>query len=149
MFFAALSADPSPAKSPGQVREVIGPAATVIRTQHYQAEIDLTCIGNCSGNFPSPGSKRRQNITRMSCRINGAAGSTFDFGAAELRSAGDAHILSQFLAVDHSTSTGIHTFNRAIDMQAGNQQHVRVNFILSGTSASATCTASGTLETLQ
>ena len=158
MLFIALSADPSPAQSPGlhagkpgQVREVIGPAATVIGTAHYQAELVLPCPGgnNCSGDFPKPGNKRRLNITRMSCSIVGVGGSTlFVSGHAELLSAGDTHILRQWLPVDHSSGS-THTLNRAVDMQVGSQQHIGVFFLLSGTAFSATCTASGTLDTLQ
>jgi hypothetical protein len=159
MLFIALSADPSSAQSPGlhagkpgQVREVIAPAATVIATDHYQVELALTCGGGtaCSGNFPKPGNKRRLNIMRMSCYVAGASGSTFDLGYADLKSAANAHIQYQWLPVDHSSPAGSHTLNRAVDIQVGSQQHIGVYLELSGGTASqGYCTASGTLETLQ
>jgi hypothetical protein len=157
MLFVVLSTGPSSAQAsgvhagkPAQVREVIGPAATVIATEHYQAEMEMSCAGDaCVGSFPKPGNKRRQNITRMSCYILGSSGSTFRYGYAQLRSAGDEPILRQWLPVDHSSSTGNHILNRAVDMLVGSKQRIRVVFSLNGTAANATCTVSGTLDTLQ
>jgi hypothetical protein len=157
MLFLSLSSDPSSAQvsglhagKPGQVREVIGPAATVIATDHYQAELTLNCTGNiCFGFFPKPGNKRRLNITRMSCYIFGPGASAFVFGQAELMSAASAHILYQYLPVDFSSSTGDHTLNRAVDMQVGSQQQIRVDLFLSSAATLGRCTAGGTRDTLQ
>jgi hypothetical protein len=46
------------------VRQVIGPAATVIGTEHYQAKLVLTCGGGnnyCSGDFPKFGNKAAEH----------------------------------------------------------------------------------------
>jgi hypothetical protein len=138
------------ARASGQVREVVGPAATVVATAHYQAEITLSCSSDtCSGGFPKPGNKRRLNITRISCSVLGASGTTFALGRIELISANLVHVLYQWLPVDYSSPNGRHMLNRAVDMQVGSQQIAALLFILSGTAANGTCTASGTLDTLQ
>jgi hypothetical protein len=162
-LWLALSGDPSPAQAPGplvprsapgQVREVIAPAATVIASVHYQAQLELTCImTSCAGNFPKPGANRQLNVTRMSCFLNGSVGSTFARAIIELQRADSSHLVSQYLPVDHSVSSatsGLHTLNRAVDMQVVGAQHIAVTLALaSGTATVAACTASGTLDTLQ
>jgi hypothetical protein len=159
MLFLSLSANPSSAQvsglhagKPGQVREVIGPSATVIATEHYQAELTLSCgLDVCSGSFPKPGNKHRQNITRISCYVDSTDGSTFNYGFAELKSANNVRILRQWLPADHSSSAGVHTLNRAVDMQVGSEQNIRVVLFVDATSTvgDGYCTASGTRDTLQ
>jgi hypothetical protein len=157
MLFLLLSSDPSSAQSPGlhalkpgQVREVVRPAATVIATEHYQAEIGLICGGfSCSGHFPKPGNKRQLNITRMSCYIINGSGSTYYNGSAELQSAAGSHVLYQWLPADYSISVGYHLLNRAVDFLVGSQQHLFVNFGFSNAPIVGFCTATGTRDTLQ
>src|SRR2546425_1673770 len=65
---------------------MIGPAAAVLSTVHYQAKIVLTCFGsNCFGNFPKPGANHRINVTRVSCYMRGPDGSTYEWGEVELQ----------------------------------------------------------------
>jgi hypothetical protein len=155
----SLSGAPSPAqapgmlapgRAPGQVVETIGTAATVVSTMHYQAELGLTCIGGtCSGAFPHPGARRQLNVTRMSC-LMGSSGSTFSHGVIELVRADGSHVLSQYLPGHHSSLTGFHPLNRAVDVQVAARHHIDVFLILtSGTATFASCTVIGTLDTLQ
>ena len=48
---------PDPKRAPGQVVEMIGKAATVVKTVHYQVMLSLTCGGGtgCFRHFPSAG----------------------------------------------------------------------------------------------
>jgi hypothetical protein len=163
IFLLMLSGDPSPAqepgppapqRAPGQVVEVVGSAATVVETAHYQAQLALTCGSfACFGDFPRPGARRRLNVTRMSCWLVASSGSTFAYGESRLVNADYSVVLSQFLPVDHSgssTSLSYHTLNRAVDLQLGAKQHIHVSLILaSGQSRQSTCTATGTLDRLQ
>lgn len=163
IFFLSLSGAPSPAQAPGapapraapgQVVEAIAPAATVVSTVHYQAHLGLTCsLRACSGELPRLGARRRLNLTRMSCYLQGTTGAPFFTGFVELRSADDSFVLVQWLPVDHSGSDGFsvyHQLNRAVDVQVGPRQHIEVRLSLgSGTALSASCAAAGTLDTLQ
>jgi len=140
MFLLALSGHPSTAQAagplahrdtPGQVREVIAPAATVIATRHYQARLALSCFDlNCNGEFPSAGQKRRLNITRISCEMFAQAGSSFHVGRLTLHKPPHSFVAHQFLPVDHSSSNGdAHVLNCAVDMQVvGAGQHMQVFF---------------------
>ena len=155
LLVLSLSGGPSPAQepgspAPGQVTEAIAPAATVVSTVHYQAELGLMCVGGtCSGAFPRPGARRQLNVTRMSC-LMGSSGSTFSHGIIELVRADGSHVLSQYLPGHHSTSAGFHPLNRAVDVQVAAKQHIDVFLILAtGTATFASCTVIGTLDTLQ
>jgi hypothetical protein len=160
-LLVTLSGQPSPAAplgtfvpagSPGQANVMVGQAATVLSTAHYQAQLGLTCTGNniCSGNFPAVAPKRRLNLTRITCILQGSAGSTFAVGESVLTNANSSSSSAQFLPPAFTSSTGVHTINQAVDMQVKATQYVLVAFILAaGTFSSAVCTATGTLETLQ
>jgi len=145
---------PAPRVAPGQVVEAIAPAATVVSTAHYQAHLGLTCSGTaCAGAFPLVGARRRLNVTRMSCYLQGPRGSTFYTGFVDLRDRDDSFVLTQWLPVDYSGSNAFNTYhqlNRAVDVQVGPRQHIEVRLSLaSGTALSAACAAAGTLDTLQ
>ncbi len=139
------------APAPGKVVEVTALAQTVVETIHYQAELVLSCSPlTCSADFPRPGAKRRVNVTRVTCILRATAGSAAAGGSIALRKADFTHLLYQWLPTQHSSPDGFHTLNRAVDMQIASNQHIRVAVSLaSGTAASASCTASGTLEKLQ
>jgi hypothetical protein len=128
-----------------------GPAAAVLSSVHYQAQIVLSCGGIlCSGTFPPVAAKRRLNVTRMTCLMQGTAGSTFSFAAVQLRNASNGFVLDQLLPSAYSSSDGIHTLNQAIDMQVIAGRRVAIALILAtGTASAGRCTATGTLDTLQ
>src|SRR5437016_6023722 len=72
-------------KTPGTVTEMVGPAATITSTVHYQAQLNLACGGlTCTGDFPKPGAKRQLNITRLACFFEAKPDATFRFGAIDL-----------------------------------------------------------------
>jgi hypothetical protein len=148
---AQLSRAFTPAGSPGQANVLVGEAATVLSSMHYQARLFLTCNGTtCSGEFPAIAAKRRLNLTRMTCALVGTAGSTFSAGVAKLTSALSNELLPEFLPSVFSDSGGRHTLNEALDLRANATQHVAVDlFLASGTANSSVCTATGTLDKLQ
>jgi hypothetical protein len=160
VFVLSLSGNPAPAQAPdplihdaapGRVRVMTAPAATVIRTDHYQAWLVLTCGAHaCSGEFPGPGRNRRLNITRMSCYLAGSSGSVFRQGEIHLHGAGHTFVLEQYLPVDYSGPYR-HVLNRAVDMQILTGQHMEVFLRLEsgGTASAAECTATGISELLQ
>ena len=59
--------------------------------------------------------------------------------------------MAQFLPADYSTDFGYHSLNRAVDVQVRTRQNARVFLSLAsgGQAQAATCTAHGTLDTLQ
>jgi hypothetical protein len=70
-------------------------------------------------------------------------------GYALLHKADDTYVLAEYLPIDSRSQNGTHTLNSAIDIQVAASQHIGVYLDLSsGTAGSATCTASGTLDTL-
>lgn len=135
---------------PGGSVEMIGPAAVVISTVHYQAAITLTCGGNnCGGDFTKPGANCRLNATRISCVFAGDTGSTYSDGKLELRTAADVALLAEWLPVNSSASNGAHMISRAVDLQVAATQHLSLYLALaSGSSIGAKCTVTGTLSTL-
>ena len=142
---------PMPNLAAGQVQEMVAPAATVVSTVHYQAELVLTCIASsCTGEFPKPGTKKRLNITRMTCILLASSGSAFGTGSIELLSKANDHLLAEFLPLDYASPSSEHyTLNRAVDLQVSANQHIRVAlFLPSGTPKNALCSASGTLDSL-
>jgi hypothetical protein len=148
--------EPSPIaaqRAPGQVREVIAPAATVLQTTHYQAELTLNCSNSyCNGFFPRPGAKRRFNITRMACHLAGPTGSPYWVGWLELRKADNSTLLRHVLPADYTASgtSRATTINQAVDLQvSGNQRIYVILYLTSGSTLSSFCTASGTQDTLQ
>jgi hypothetical protein len=156
-FLLSLSGHSSPAQAPGplalqstpgEVREVIVPAATVVETAHYQATLTLNCaaVAQCIGDFPKPGRRRRLNITRMSCYVAGDV--TLVQGLVQLFDADGPLGVVQFLPADHSGFGGI-TINSAVDMQITAQQYIYVSLSLAGSADFALCTATGTLDVLQ
>lgn len=85
---------------------MIGPAAAVLSTVHYQAKIVLTCFGsNCFGNFPKPGANHRINVTRVSCYMRGPDGSTYEWGEVELQDETDT-LLNVTLPLDSAGAAG-------------------------------------------
>jgi hypothetical protein len=159
----ALSGQPSPAQTsralaaagkPGQTNVIIGQAATVASSVHYQAQRFLSCSGGsteCSGDFPVVGANHRLNLTRISCIIAANGGSTYEQGQARLQNASNVTVLREFLPVDFASSDAAFTVNQPIDMQVAANQHLQVDFVMTpGSVATASvCTATGTLETLQ
>jgi len=135
---------------PGGSVEMIGRAAAVISTVHYQAAITLTCVGDsCDGAFTKPGANRRLNATRISCIFLGSAGSVYSLGRFELLNAATALLLTEWLPVDSSASNGFHMISRAADLQVAASQHLGVTLALaSGTATLGSCTVTGTLSTL-
>lgn len=130
---------------------MIAQAATVTSTDHYQKQIKPTCSGvDCSGNFPAPGAGHRLNLTRITCLLNGTAGSTFAIGGIILHTANNGDALVEYLPTIFSASNGLQTLNQAIDVQLAANQHIEVDLQLaSGAANSGVCTATGTLDTLQ
>lgn len=142
---------------PGQLREMIAPAATVVSTSHYQAELGLTCSSLlCSGDFPKPGPKRLLNITRIACYIE-SPNSAFRFGAIDLIGPTGDQIMGETvpfetIAQDNLAPGYIATLSRAVDLQIAGNQHIRPHFdVNSGTgqALTAACTVTGTLSVLQ
>jgi hypothetical protein len=160
LFFLSWSSHLSPARPPGpvtpqavpgQVREVIAPATTVVETVHYQAELFLACSGDaCTGDFPPPGRNRRLNVTRMSCWVYSvsSAGMTFRYGYIALLNTNGSAVLYQFLPADHFAPNDV-MLNRAVDVQVAAGQHLWAVLAVTGGAAGASCTATGTLDTLQ
>jgi len=151
---AAGSAIP---KTPGTVTEMVGLAATITSTLHYQAELNLTCGGTggaqrCAGDFPKPGTNRQLNITRIACFFEASGGSEFRFGAIDLINSTGALVLGETVPVDASAPNFggvLFTLNRAVDMQIAATQHMRPHLdVTGGTVIDASCTATGTLSTL-
>jgi hypothetical protein len=141
--------DPASKLALGRATEMIAPAAVVLSTVHYQAELPLSCGANvCAGDFPRPGVNRRLNATRVTCLFQGSSDSTYNRGWIELRALADSHLLYQFLPVDYQ-STGAHVINRAIDVQVGAKQHLRIDLRMGiGDASSGTCSVTGALDTL-
>jgi hypothetical protein len=141
----------APQGAPGQVTEVIAPAAVIVATAHYQALLALNCSGlACTGDFPPPGRKRRLRVTRMSCwLLSSSAATTFRYGYIALLNADGSSVLNQFLPADYSADSYV-TLNRAVDMHVAAQQRIQtVLFVAGGFAGDAICTATGTQETLQ
>lgn len=129
-----------------------GTQAQAATVAHYQKQVSLTACagGTCTGSFPAPGANRRLTVTRMNCFIGGQNGGLFAFGNVELRNASNIRVVSQYMPNVFTSSGGLHTINQAIDMQVSATQHLFVTLqMASGTASGATCTATGTLETLQ
>jgi hypothetical protein len=159
-FFLTLSGGSVPAQSArapetggkeGRVVVMIAPAAKVLSTVHYQADLTLDCANSysCGGRFPAPGAHRRLNVTRMSCALTGPVDSKFYFAQLVLRSPSGDKLLVQQLPGDQS-SFDFHSLNSAIDVQVINAQYLEVNVALvSGPLTFASCNATGTLDTLQ
>jgi uncharacterized membrane protein len=142
---------------PGQSTVMIGPAAAITSTVHYQAELGLTCAQwRCSGDFPEPGRNHQLNITRIACYVEANAGSTLRFGAIDLVASDGSGLLGQTVPIDATAPDFdggvIFTLNRAVDMQIAARQHMRPHFDLAnsvgGTIFHSFCTATGTLSTL-
>jgi hypothetical protein len=138
--------------APGQVRETIGQAATVVSTVHYQAEFVLICGGtNCYGSFPKPGQSHRLNLTRVTCLAYSSNTAYFGYGHIELRASDDSHRLYEYLPVGYSSNSDIYTtLNGAVDVQVGANQYIHIFlYFLNGNPSYGTCSATGTLDTLQ
>jgi hypothetical protein len=151
---------PSPAETsafasklqPGKATESIAAAATVVSTAYYQATLSLTCSGTtCQGDFPAVGGRRQLNLTRVSCLMQSATYGVYTAGRIDLRAADGSTSMVQFLPADYSTDFGYHSLNRAVDVQVRTRQNARVFLSLAsgGQAFNATCTAHGTLDTLQ
>jgi hypothetical protein len=144
-------------KTPGTVTEMVGLAATITSTLHYQAQLDLTCGGTggaqrCAGDFPKPGTNRQLNITRIACFFEASGGSEFRFGAIDLINSTGTAVLGETVPVDVSAPNFggvLFTLNRAVDMQIAAAQHMRPHLdVTGGTVIDASCTVTGTLSTL-
>jgi hypothetical protein len=138
---------------PGKAAESIAAAATVVSTAYYQATLALTCSGtNCQGDFPAVGNRRQLNLTRVSCLMQSATYGVYTVGRIDLRTTTDGSTaMVQFLPADYSTDFGYHSLNRAVDVQVRTRQNARVFLSLAsgGQAQAATCTAHGTLDTIQ
>ena len=156
----ALSGQPSPAQTshafmpagkPGEAQVLVGAAAAVLASAHYQARLVLNCSGfGCFGVFPAVATKRQLNLTRMNCLMEADDGSVFSHGVVRLETAAAGLLLDEYLPFGHSSPFGEHTLNQEIDMQVIATRHIKVFLILSsGNVSSGSCTASGTLDTLQ
>src|SRR5688572_24103353 len=92
---------PSGAQTPtsrvaGKAIERITPEATVVSTSHYQSSQSLICSGQaCRGEFPVIASRRRLNLTRVSCFMHTAEYSTYSHGKIDVRTAGNISSLGQ------------------------------------------------------
>src|SRR5215208_5073655 len=151
-LLVTLSGQPSPAEpsgafvpagSPGQANVMVGQAATVLSTLHYQAKLTLTCGGAlCDGNFPAVAANRRLNLTRITCFVAGSANSTFEFGELAMMKANTfVEALTEYLPPAFSASTGTHTINQAVDLQVRATQHAYVGVRLAtGTFSAGNCT---------
>jgi hypothetical protein len=151
----SLFTTPAPAQGPaaGRAIERITPmVATVVSTAKYQTSLTLICSGiTCRGEFPAIGNKKRLNLTRVSCFLHSAEYSTYAHGKIDLRTAGNVSSLAQLLPADYSTQWGYHLLNHATDVTvpATQQFIVQLTVAPGGQAYDATCTAHGTLETLQ
>ncbi len=127
------------------------PAQTVVETAHYQSQIVMSCDSVvCAGALDSPGRKRRLHVTRIACEFKGTPKIPFRYGAVELRQPDGAHVLYQYLPPGHSSATGVHSINQAVDVQVGARQNLVVELVLAGGSAiGGSCNAAGTLSRLQ
>jgi hypothetical protein len=138
-----------PHLGPGKSVEMVTPAAAITSTAHYQTLLQLSCVGlTCSGDFPKPGSHHQLNITRVSCHVEGAAGSTFRWGDIDLYSASNTFALQQYLPLSSSSPEGFHQLDRAVDLQVVGGQHMQVILQLSSNASNGFCSATGTLSTL-
>lgn len=155
----ALSGQPSPAQTshafmpagkPGEAQVMVGAEATVLSSAHYQARLVLNCAGiGCSGVFPAVATKRQLNLTRMNCLMQAESGSVYSHGLVRLETAAAALVLDEYLP-GHSSPVGAHILNQEIDMQVIATRHIKIFLLLaSGNANSGSCTASGTLDTLQ
>ena len=72
-------------------------------------------------------------------------------GRIDLRAIDGSTAMVQFLPADYSTDFGYHSLNRAVDVQVRTRQNARVFLFLAsgGQAQAATCTAHGTLDTIQ
>ena len=67
----------------------------------------------------------------------------------QLRDAADNELFREYVPVDFSSSLGVHTLNRAVDMQIGASQYVEVQlFLATGSVLGAICSITGTMDTL-
>jgi hypothetical protein len=126
-----------------------GEAAT--RTVHLQSFITLTCGGSdlCVGKFPRATSRRRFNVTRIACRLNGPNGSTLQSADVFLIEGG-SFTFATFLSHVHSSPEGVHEVNDAADIRVSDGQQLQVLLELdSGVADSAFCSETGTTELLQ
>jgi hypothetical protein len=148
---AEINSLAGPKLAPGQAVEMTSPAATIVSTRHYQAQLALLCVSTtCYGDFPKAGKNRQLNITRISCILFGSAGSTFGYGYIALRVGTNPALLTQNLPGDYSSSPGWHTLNQALDIQVVGNQHILAYLRLAtGTPSSANCALFGTLSVLQ
>jgi hypothetical protein len=147
--------------APGQRALMIGPAATVLSTAHYQEMLTLTCDQNlrtCSGDFSQPAAHHQFIVTRISCliRINAARLSNFHFGLISVFDPRTSQTMVETLSSDFSTinvvgSEAYHTLNSAVDMQVAANQHLHI-FLQSSPSDvdtdSGFCAATGTVDKL-
>jgi len=159
-LFISLSVEPSPAQEPariapqvvpGQVTEMVSPAATVVSTAHYQALVGLECKGSlCSGNLPNVRRQRRLNITRVTCQLQPSeAGAFLLTGFITLVDAKGVNAQYQFLPPDYTLSSPTtYLINRAVDLQIAAREHASLLFLMTGLGGGATCSVSGTLDTL-
>jgi hypothetical protein len=136
--------------APKHPTEMIAPAATVVSTVHYQAQIALTCVGSgCQGSFATPGANHRLNVTRISCYMRGPSGATYEWGEAELQNETNNPLFSQYLPADFTGADGSQLINRAVDVRVSANQHLLVRIQLANFQAYyAYCSATGTKETL-
>jgi hypothetical protein len=143
----------TPQVKPGQVAVMTAPAFTVVSTVHYQAHVGLNCShGNyCDASLPSPGPRRRLNLTRITCFFYGPSGTAFRSGYAALMHPEKGLQLYQILPVDYSSASGTyHLINRAVDVEVIGGQYIYISLSAeSGTATQSICSATGTLDILQ
>ena len=136
--------------APGPSVEMVG-QATVSSTAHYQAIIFLDCGGgSCFGEFKRPGANHQLNVRRVACNLDASSGSTFLSSYISLISGIGATLLLEPTPVEFSSTNGLaFAFNRTVDLQIAASQRMGVNLILNtGIATLASCTATGTLDTL-
>lgn len=138
-------------ESLGQTRVIITPELQVISSAHYQATAGIACTGStCAVPFPKPGSGKRLNATRVYCLLQASTNtSNLNYARVELQDSLNSLVMAQYVTDVFKSATGTFTFNGAIDLQVGANQHLSVVINLTTANADfALCTLSGTISTL-
>src|SRR4051794_515718 len=95
---AVAQSGPAMPKAAVETLEMVAPAATLVSKVHYQAQITMTCLSSgssCSGAFPAPGSKRRINVTQISCIA--FSSSAFQFATLAIINTSGQFVIQEFM----------------------------------------------------
>ena len=143
-----------PNRTPGHAVESIMPNLTVVSTNHYQAELTLTCSSNaCDGNFPAVAANRRLHLERMNCTMGTTGVTTAWSGQIALYRANNSYVLSYWLLPGQTGGNGAggsdHVYDQPINLQLLAGQYIWIRLLASGNAYVAYCTASGTMDAVK